>query len=115
MRKVKFVSVFVLLALVLSVGPGAVVAQEPLPPSNVGQTLQNDIEAVLSDYSRALSTGRVTQEAYYTPTMEDLVQERGSFYEEFFEVGLHSTLDSVESEFVFADNPGVEISISPYA
>ena len=33
MRKVKFVSVFVLLALLLSAGPGAVMAQEPPPQS----------------------------------------------------------------------------------
>jgi len=104
MRKVKFVSVFVLLALVLSVGPGEVVAQEPLPPSNVDQTLQNDIEAVLSDYSRVLSTGQITQEAYYTPMMKDLIQERRSFYEEYFEIALHSTLESITSEFLF--DPG---------
>jgi len=111
MRKMKFVSMFVLLALLLSVGPGAVMAQEPLPPSNVDQISQNDIEAVLSDYSRALFTGRVTQHAYYTPTMEDFVQERGSFYEELFDVGLHSTLDSVESEFVFeSGRSDVEVS-----
>jgi len=32
MRRIKFLSVFVLLALLLSAGPGAVMAQEPLPP-----------------------------------------------------------------------------------
>ena len=35
MRKLKFVSVFVLLALLLSAGPGAVIAEEP-PPQVVG-------------------------------------------------------------------------------
>jgi hypothetical protein len=32
MRKAKFVLIFVLLALLLSAGPGAVMAQEPTPP-----------------------------------------------------------------------------------
>jgi hypothetical protein len=111
MRKLKLFSVFVLGALVLSIGPGAVVAQDPLPPSNFDQTLQNDIEAVLSDYSRALSTGQMTRKDHYTSVMEDLIQERRSFYEEFFEIGLHSTLDSVKSEFVFEPGrPDVEVS-----
>jgi len=79
----------------------------------VNQDLRNDIEAVLLDYSESLSTGQISQETCYTPMMQDLVRERRRFYEEYFEVGLHSTLDSVESEFVFADNPGVEISTLP--
>ncbi|HCO97000.1 MAG TPA: hypothetical protein DIU00_24185 [Phycisphaerales bacterium] len=36
--------------------------------------------------------------------MRDLIQERRAFYEEFFEVALHSTLESITSEFLF--DPG---------
>ena len=79
MHKIKFVSIFVLLALLLSVGLGVALAQEPLPLSRVDQALQNDIAAVLSDYSRTLSTGRIAQEDYYTPMMKDLIQERRNF------------------------------------
>ena len=77
----------------------------------VNQDLRNDIEAVLLDYSKSLSTGQISQEIYYTPMMQDLVRERRGFYERYFEVGLHSTLDSVKSEFVLGSGyPGVEIS-----
>jgi len=110
MHKIKFVSIFVLLALLLSVGLGVALAQEPLPLSRVDQALQNDIAAVLSDYSRTLSTGRIAQEDYYTPMMKDLIQERRNFYEEYFEVGLHSTLDSIDSRFMFEPGrPDVEV------
>jgi hypothetical protein len=102
MRKVKFFSVLVLLALLLGINDVVVTAHEP-PPTNVDQTLPNDIEAVLFNYSEALSTGQLTQEAYYTPTMQDLLRERRRFYEEYFEV-LHSTLESISSKFVFDPN-----------
>lgn len=61
----------------------------------------NQVEAVLADYSRALSTGHITQEDLYTPMMRDLIRERRHFYEEYFEVALHSTLESITAEFVF--------------
>jgi hypothetical protein len=103
MRKLKFVSVFVLLALLLSAGLGVVMGQEP-PPPVVDQTLLNDVEETLSGYSQALSTGQITQRGRYTSGMRDLIQERRAFYEEFFEVALHSTLESITSEFLF--HPG---------
>jgi len=103
MRKLKFVSVFVLLALLLSAGPGAVMGQEP-PPPVVDQALLNDVEEALSGYSQALSTGQITQKGRYTSGMRALIQERRAFYEEFFEVALHSTLESITSEFLFDPN-----------
>ena len=80
---------------------------------SVNQDLRNDIEALLLDYSESLSTGWIGQEAYYTPMMRNLIQERRRFYEKYFEVGLHSTLDSMKSEFVLGNYPGVEIATLP--
>jgi len=61
---------------------------------SVNQDLRNDIEALLLDYSESLSTGWIGQEAYYTPMMRNLIQERRRFYEKYFEVGLHSTFST---------------------
>ena len=47
MRKVKFVSVFVLLALLLSVGPGAVMSQEP-PPIRGAVRLSPEVEIFIA-------------------------------------------------------------------
>ena len=46
MRRFKFVSVFVLLALLLSAGPGAVTADEPPPDTPPdSRSLWNDLRA----------------------------------------------------------------------
>jgi len=109
--------ILVIVAVAIMVGAltlAVYVKSSFLPRLLVNQDLRNDIEAVLLDYSESLSTGQISQETRYTPMMQDLVRERRRFYEEYFEVGLHSTLDSVKSEFVLGpDYPGVEISTLP--
>ncbi|MDY7041809.1 MAG: hypothetical protein SVX38_13210 [Chloroflexota bacterium] len=60
---------------------------------------EEDIRAILLDYSTCLSTGQVTKDSYYSPMMRDLLQDRRGFYKEFFDVGLHSDLLSIESDF----------------
>ena len=111
----KLILVIVAVAIVVGALTLAVYVKSSFfPRLLVNQDLRNDIEAVLLDYSESLSTGQISQETYYTPMMQDLVRERRRFYEEYFEVGLHSTLDSVKSEFVLGpDYPGVEISTLP--
>jgi hypothetical protein len=111
----KFILVIVAVAIVVGALTLAVYVKSSFfPRLLVNQDLRNNIEAVLLDYSESLSTGQISQETCYTPMMQDLVRERKRFYEEYFEVRLHSTLDSVKSEFVLGpDYPGVEISTLP--
>jgi len=65
------------------------------------QRLLNDTEKLLSDYSNVLSSEQITDRSCYAPKMRDLIRERRSFYAECFEVGLHSNLESITSEFLF--------------
>lgn len=77
----------------------------------VRRGLRNDIEAILLDYSKSLSTGHITREDYYTPMMRELIRERRGFYEGYCRL---STLDSIKSEFwLGSDYPGIEISALP--
>jgi hypothetical protein len=71
--------------------------------------LQRQVPALLSEYSHALSSGQITCETCYSPPMKDLIRERRSFYREYFEVGLCSTLDSIGSEFISSPGSGALI------
>lgn len=66
----------------------------------------DEAKAIVSNYSEALSTGQITQSAFYTQAMQDLLQERRTFYEEYFRVGLHSKLESVKSDFIWDAGTG---------
>lgn len=64
------------------------------------EPLKEDIEALLSDYSQYLETGKTSQKANYSPQMDMLIANRREYYTEFYEKGLHSNLTSLESRFV---------------
>lgn len=91
--KVRMVWMFVLAALLLS--STSAMGQNPVS----AVPAEEEIQELLRDYSTSLVTGQVTKDAYYSPAMMDLLQERRSFYDEFFAVGLHSDLLSLESNF----------------
>ena len=93
MRRIKFLLVFVLLALIGSTT--LAIGQRPADTIST----EEDVRAVLLDYSASLSIGHVATESYYSPAIRDLLQERRGFYAEFFGVGLHSDLLSIESDF----------------
>jgi len=73
MRKIRFLSVFVLLVLMLS----TTLAMEQRPTDAILR--EEDVRSVLLDYSTSLSAGHVTNESYYSLAMRDLLQERRDF------------------------------------
>lgn len=72
------------------------------------ETLPQDLESLLSDYSQYLETGTTSQKENYSSQMALLVTERQEFYREFFEKGLHSNLVSLESQFVTNQNVAID-------
>lgn len=60
--------------------------------------LEKDVSAALLDYSNSLATGEIISSTH-SQSMNDLFLERRSFYNEFFQVALHSALTSISSEF----------------
>lgn len=74
------------------------------------QTIPDDINAVLSDYSQFIETGNTSQEAIYSSQMIQLAAERQTYYQEFLNKGLHSDLVYLESQFI--TEKGVTISLS---
>lgn len=77
-----------LLVLVLSAGCSTLVSAPPL---------DTFISEILSAYSHALSTGTITRDSMISPEMKALLEERRSFYNEFFSNALHSDLASISS------------------
>ncbi|MEW5871041.1 MAG: hypothetical protein AB1894_17335 [Chloroflexota bacterium] len=72
----------------------------------------NDIKGVLSDYRESLSTGQILHPLYYTSAMQDLIRERRIYYEDYFAIGLYSTLESIQSEYVIDDEgSGIEVTV----
>jgi hypothetical protein len=67
-----------------------------------------DIESLLDDYSRYLSTDTTAYKTAYSSGMADLVQERRDFYAEYYKTGLHLKLDTLESSFFMDDGTNLQ-------
>jgi len=98
-RRIKFLSVFVLLALLLSVSLGAAAPWSGNDAS--ANQISSEVEALLNDYSAFLSSGTTASDSSYSEVVKELVRERRSFYEEFFDKGLVCDLVEIKSEFHF--------------
>jgi hypothetical protein len=85
--------------LVIAVTSGFTQPQKALPATNV----PDNIKVLLGDYSQYLNTGKASRQSFYSSAMETLVVERRNYYNEFYSVGLHSNLISINSEFQVAD------------
>jgi Tol biopolymer transport system component len=60
---------------------------------------EKEAEALLRDYSQALSSGQISHQAFYSPAMRDLIVERRDYYQEFLQVALHSDLLGIDSRY----------------
>jgi Tol biopolymer transport system component len=60
---------------------------------------RDDVQALLDDYSQALSSGEIAHPVFYSPAMQDLIPERRSYYDEFHQVALHSDLLGIGSRY----------------
>ena len=99
MRKLRLISVLVLLVLLLSVSLGA--AAPWLGNDASANRISSEVEALLNDYSAFLSSGTTASDSSYSKAIKELVRERRSFYEEFFDKGLVCDLVEIKSEFHF--------------
>jgi len=99
MHRIKFLSVFVLLALVLSVSVGAAAPWSGNYTS--ANQIFSEVEVLLNGYSAFLSSGTTASDSSYSEVVKELVRERRSFYEEFFDKGLVCDLVEIKSEFHF--------------
>ncbi len=78
---------------------GAAPYNHPLP--TIGhQPLSQETISLLKDYSEYLSTGTTTNKSYYSTQMAQLVQERRKYYEEFFDIALHTELLDLHSTYL---------------
>jgi hypothetical protein len=78
MRKLKFVSVFVLLALLLSIVPGTVMGQGPLPPHDLGQRMMGEDLLGEDDMELAKTAGTAfIKTAKVHPEWEDALLVEG--------------------------------------
>lgn len=69
------------------------------------------ITPLLSDYGKLISSGTTDSPSYYMPMMLTLANERRAYYQEYFDVGLHSKLISIRSNFQF-DGATANLDIS---
>ena len=110
MRKIKFLSVFVLLALLSSAGPGAVIAQEPPPPEETITNVEyeNPVLGVQLSYP---ANWRLSQDQYLFRTYGfTLSDEEGSL---ILRVGWVYDASPEQIEDLVAEtirgNPGIDI------
>ncbi len=68
--------------------------------AETSETLPDDVKAMLSDYSEFIETGSTSRKVNYSVQMDQLAAERRTYYQEFFNKGLHSDLVSLESRFI---------------
>jgi hypothetical protein len=62
-------------------------------------TVEDLIRHLLGDYSQALSSGQIAQPESYSPAMRDLIAERRAYYQELYQVALHSSLLGIQSRY----------------
>lgn len=62
-------------------------------------SIPQEAENILTDYSHYLETGETIYGPNYSSEMLKLVDERRSYYQEFFNNALHSNLLGLKSEF----------------
>lgn len=68
--------------------------------AETSETLPDDVKAMLSDYNEFIETGSTSRKVNYSAQMDQLAAERRTYYQEFFNKGLHSDLVSLESRFI---------------
>ncbi len=93
MKKKIFILITIVLSLSLILTGAAPSGNEAVPLNKEG------VETLSLDYSKSLSSGKIINESNYSPMMIKLINERRDFYKEFFDIGLHSDLLSIESDF----------------
>ena len=77
----------------------------PLATAQAEQAIvsKSDVGLLLDDYSQYMATGNTSQKIFYSDQIAALIAERQDYYSEFFAVGLHSQLISIESNFLVDD------------
>src|SRR5258706_767403 len=90
-----------MISLLLSMAPTTMAANAKKNDSNVGGTTSGlvtveEITSLLTNYSNYLSSGTKN---LIDPTVSRLLDERKSFYNELFDVGLNSKLKTIKSAF----------------
>ncbi|HQF19589.1 MAG TPA: hypothetical protein PLR53_09435, partial [Bacteroidales bacterium] len=77
----------------------------PLATAQAEQAIAStsDVKLLLDDYSQYMATGNTSQKTFYSDQIAALIAERQDYYSEFFTVGLHSQLISIESNFLVDD------------
>ena len=93
MRKVKFVSVFVLLALLLSAWPGVALADEPTPPIAVpsGAEEGGPIQGFLTDMVTSDTSGKIETSAFGVLSSPGLLGWSGMGWNALFAWGASKT------------------------
>jgi hypothetical protein len=71
---------------------------EPRVVLAVGNVPDN-IKPLLADYSQNLNTGQTSNAAFTSGPMKTLINDRKNYYNEYFDIGLHTKLISIKSEF----------------
>lgn len=82
--------------LIILIATSGFVEQPKVLP--VGQVPDN-IKVLLADYSQHINSGKTSHLSFYSAPVETLVKNRRDFYNEFYNIGLHTNLDSIKSEF----------------
>ena len=104
MRKLKFVSLFVLLALLVSVVPGAVVAQE-LPPGDSGEAAIRErvTQALEARWNLLVDPGTPLEDFYHQDAQYLAARERERFERHYLQpvqrVGIKYTSVELQVEF----------------
>ena len=62
-------------------------------------TIEESVSIILTEYSQDLSNESIANDSLYSLPMKALLEERKSFYKEFFLMALHSDLTSISSTY----------------
>jgi len=62
-------------------------------------TIEESVSIILTEYSQNLSNESIANDSLYSLPMKALLEERKSFYKEFFLMALHSDLTSISSTY----------------
>ncbi len=89
------VKMFLLAAFVFTITSGFTRPRQVLPVGNV----PDNIKTMLADYSQQLNIGETSRPSFYSGPMAALIQERRNYYREFYSIGMHTNLISINSMF----------------
>lgn len=103
MKRTSTILFLIISFIVLSLATTSVAANNFLP-SSTSISLPSDVKSIILDYSQYLSSGNTLNDSSYNQVMKNLVSERRNFYKEYYSLGLHSTLETINSRFVIDES-----------